>query len=112
MMGEYALRSAAGSLDATTHDDAADVLVTPALEAETERLLTQRTRDIQFSPEMVRAYRRKDWPQRSKIARAWIIWVALISMAFVPVSYLLAPAFLLPTTVVSGLFVPALHGFA
>ncbi len=86
--------------------------MTPALEAETERLLSQRTRDIQFSLEMVRAYRRKDWPQRSKIARAWMIWVALISMAFVPVSYLLAPDFLSLTTVVSGLLVPALHGFA
>ena len=76
--------------------------MTPALEAETERLLSQRTRDIQFSPEMVRAYRQKDWPQRSKIARAWMVWVALISMAFVPISYLLAPDFLLLTTVISG----------
>ena len=65
--------------------------MTPALEAETERLLSQRTRDIRFSPEMVRAYRKKDWPQRSKIARAWMVWVALISMAFVPISFLLAP---------------------
>ena len=65
--------------------------MTPALEAETELLLSQRTRDIRFSPEMVRAYRQKDWPQRSKIARAWMIWVALISMAFVPISFLLAP---------------------
>jgi len=111
-MGEYALRSAAGSLDATTHDDAADVLVTPALEAETERLLSQRTRNIRFSPEMVRAYRRKDWPQRSKIARAWMIWVALISMAFVPISYLLAPDFLMLTSIISGLLVPALHASA
>src|SRR5437660_5438544 len=112
MMGEYALRSAAGSLDATTHDDPADVVVTPALEAETERLLSQRTRDIRFSPEMVRAYRKKDWPQRSKIARAWMVWVALISIAFVPLSYLLAPDFLLLTTAVAGLLVPVLHGCA
>ena len=86
--------------------------ITPALEAETERLLSQRTRDIQFSPEMVRAYRKKDWPQRSKIARAWMIWVGLIGMAFVPVSHLLAPDFLILTSVVSGLLVPALHGCA
>jgi diguanylate cyclase (GGDEF)-like protein len=88
------------------------VLVTPALEAETERLLSQRTRDIRFSPEMVRAYRKKEWPQRSKIARAWMVWVALISVAFVPISYLLAPDFLMLTTVVSGLLVPALHACA
>ena len=106
------MRSGAGSLNAATFDDSAGVLVTPELEAETERLLSQRTRDIQFSPEMVRAYRTKDWPQRSKIARAWMIWVGLISMAFVPVSYLLAPGFLVLTTAISGLLVPALHGCA
>jgi len=106
------LRSGDGSLNATAPDDGADVRVTSALEAETERLLSQRTRDIQFSPEMVRAYRAKDWPQRSKIARAWMVWVGLISMAFVPVSYLLAPGFLMLTTAISGLLVPALHGCA
>ena len=106
------MRSGAGSLNATTLDDSAGVLVTPALEAETERLLSQRTRDIRFSPEMVRAYRQKDWPQRSKIARAWMIWVAAISMAFVPVSYLLAPDLLMLTTVISGMLVPALHACA
>ena len=103
------MRSGASSRNATPLDDAADALVTPALEAETERLLSQRTRDIRFSPEMVRAYRRKEWPQRSKIARAWMIWVGAISMAFVPVSYLLAPELLMLTTVISGLLVPALH---
>src|SRR5947208_2331580 len=88
------------------------MFITPALEAETERLLSQRTRDIRFSPEMVRAYRTKDWPQRSKIARAWMIWVALISVGFVPISYLLAPDFLMLTTIISGLLVPAMHGCA
>jgi len=106
------LRPGDRSLDATPFDNTADVVVTPALEAETERLLSQRTRDIRFSPEMVRAYRQKDWPQRSKIARAWMVWVALISIAFVPLSYLLAPDFLLLTTAVAGLLVPVLHGCA
>ncbi|MBR1141929.1 diguanylate cyclase [Bradyrhizobium sp. AUGA SZCCT0431] len=106
------MRSGSSSLNATPLDDAADVLVTPALEAETERLLSQRTRDIQFSPEMIRAYRKKDWPQRSKIARAWMVWVAAISVAFVPLSYLLAPDFLILTTAISGLLVPALHACA
>ena len=105
------MRSGA-SLNATTLADATGVVVTPALEAETERLLSQRTRDVRFSPEMVRAYRTKDWPHRSKIARAWMVWVALISMAFVPVSYLLAPDFLMLSTAISGLLVPALHACA
>lgn len=106
------MKSGAGSLNATTLDDSTGVLVTPALEAETERLLSQRTRDIRFSPEMVRAYRKKEWPQRSKIARAWMVWVAAISVGFVPISYLLAPDFLLLTTIISGLLVPALHACA
>ena len=107
-----ALRSGASSLDAVARDDMAGVAITPALEAETERLLSGRTRDIRFSSEMMRAYRRKDWPQRSKIARAWMVWVALISMIFGPISYLLAPDFLWLSTIVSGLLVPAMHACA
>ena len=106
------MKSGASSLSPKPLDDATSVAMTPALEAETERLLSQRTRDIRFSPEMVRAYRTKDWPQRSKIARAWMVWVGLISMAFVPVSHLLAPDFLILTTAISGLLVPALHAGA
>ena len=106
------MKSGARSLNPTPLDDMASVSMTPALEAETERLLSQRTRDIQFSPEMVRAYRAKDWPQRSKIARAWMVWVALISVAFVPVSYLLAPDFLWLIAAVGGVLVPALHACA
>jgi hypothetical protein len=54
------LKSGASNLSPTPLDDTASVSMTPALEAETERLLSQRTRDIRFSPEMVRAYRKKD----------------------------------------------------
>jgi len=103
------LKSGASRLKPTPRNDAASVSMTPALEAETERLLSQRTRDIRFSPEMVRLYRARDWPQRSKIARSWMVWVALISVSFVPVSYLLAPDLLWLTVAVSGVLVPALH---
>jgi diguanylate cyclase (GGDEF)-like protein len=106
------LKSGARSLSPTPLDDMAGVSVTPALEAETELLLSQRTRDIRFSPEMVQAYRQKDWPQRSKIARAWMVWVSLISLAFVPISFLLAPNSLWLTIAISGLLVPALHAGA
>jgi diguanylate cyclase (GGDEF)-like protein len=109
---EQVLTSGASSLSPTPLDDTASVSMTPALEAETERLLSQRTRDIRFSPEMILAYRKKEWPQRSKISRAWMVWVALISMGFVPISYLLAPEFLVLTTLISGLLVPALHACA
>ncbi len=103
------MKSGASNLSPAALDDGASLSITPALEAEAERLLSQRTRDIRFSPEMVLAYRKKDWSQRGKIARAWMVWVALISIAFVPISYLLAPKFLSLTTVISGLLVPALH---
>jgi diguanylate cyclase (GGDEF)-like protein len=106
------LKPGAGSANPTPLDDGASVTMTPALEAETERLLSRRTRDIRFSAEMMRAYRRKDWPQRSKIARAWMVWVALISITFVPISQLLAPDALWLTTAISGLLVPALHAGA
>jgi diguanylate cyclase (GGDEF)-like protein len=96
----------------TARDIPMNVVMTPVLEAEAERLLSQRTRDIRFSAGMDRAYRNKTWPQRSKIARAWMIWVALISMAFVPISYLLAPDSLWLAAVISGLLVPALHACA
>jgi diguanylate cyclase (GGDEF)-like protein len=109
---EQVLKSGASNLSPTALDDGASLAITPALEAEAERLLSQRTRDIRFSPEMVLTYRKKDWSQRGKIARAWMVWVALISVAFVPISYLLAPEFLILTTAVSGLLVPALHGCA
>jgi diguanylate cyclase (GGDEF)-like protein len=106
------LKPGARSENPTPPDDMASVSMTPALEAETELLLSQRTRDIQFSPEMVRTYRKKDWPQRSKIARAWMLWVALISIAFVPLSFLLAPDSLWLTIAVAGLLVPAMHACA
>ncbi|SDO24352.1 diguanylate cyclase [Afipia sp. GAS231] len=106
------MKSGASNLSPAALEDTASLSMTSALEAEAERLLSQRTRDIRFSPEMVLAYRTKDWSQRSKIARAWMVWVALISMAFVPISYLLAPEFLILTTAISGLLVPALHGCA
>jgi len=102
----------ADSAAAPASDEAVGTRLTPALEAEAERLLAGRTRDIRFSPDMLRAYRDKDWPQRSKIARAWMVWVASISMAFVPVSYLLAPGSVWLVAAISGVLVPALHACA
>jgi diguanylate cyclase (GGDEF)-like protein len=99
-------------MGAAARDEASGMALTPALEAEAERLLEGRARDIRFSTEMDRAYRTKTWRQRSKIARAWMVWVALISMAFVPISYLLAPASVWFSGIISGLLVPTLHACA
>ena len=103
---------AGSSIHPTGLGEVTSLAVAPSLKAETERLLSLRTRDIRFSPEMLRAYRSRTWPQRSKIARSWMIWVGLIAIAFVPVSYLLAPTTLWYTAVVSGILVPAMHGCA
>jgi diguanylate cyclase (GGDEF)-like protein len=109
--GEERVLRATGGIG-VAHDETSGMTLTPALEAEAERLLEGRARDIRFSTEMNRAYRTKTWRQRSKIARAWMVWVALISMAFVPISYLLAPASLWLSGIISGLLVPALHACA
>ena len=87
-------------------------LLTPDLEAETERLLAKRTREIRFSADMQRAYRGKTWPQRSKIARSCMVWVAALAMMFVPISHLLAPGELWLVAPISGGLVPALHALA
>ncbi len=80
------LTLAGNSIHPTGPGIATSLAVSPGFEAETERLLSLRTRDIRMSPEMLRAYRSKTWPQRSTIARSWMIWVGLIAMAFVPVA--------------------------
>jgi hypothetical protein len=49
------LKSGSGSRNPTTLDDMTSVTLTPVLEAEAERLLSQPTRDIRFSPGMDRA---------------------------------------------------------
>jgi len=94
----------------TASDDDFSVSMTPGLQAETERLLSGRTRDIRFSDEMARAYRRKTWPQRSKIARAWMLWMALMAIVYVPINQMLAPDALMATVIVSGGLSPVLHG--
>jgi diguanylate cyclase (GGDEF)-like protein len=83
--------------------------VMPDLEAEVEQLLSLRARDMQLSSGMRRAYWQKTWRQRGKIARDWMVWVGSIAIAFVPVSYLMAPGSVRLTAGISGLLVPVLH---
>lgn len=106
------LKLPGSSMNPTALDSPMNVAMTPALEAEAERLLSKRTRDIRFSLEMAQAYRKNTWRQRSKIARAWMVWGGLICIAFVPISYLLAPDWLWLTAPISGLLAPALHACA
>jgi diguanylate cyclase (GGDEF)-like protein len=95
--------------NAASPDESVIIAMNRGLEAETERLLSQRTRDIRFSPEMLRAYHEKTWPQRRKIARAWMVWVGLLAILFVPTNYLIAPNTFFYTCILSGLIVPLLH---
>jgi diguanylate cyclase (GGDEF)-like protein len=87
------------------------VALPPNLEAETERLLSLRTRDIKFSPEMASAYRNKTWPTRSKLVRDWMIWVGGLSCAYVPVSYLIIPDVIGYTALIGLLLLPSLITF-
>jgi diguanylate cyclase (GGDEF)-like protein len=78
-------------------------------EAETERLLSGRTRDIKLTGEMLRLYLQATWPQRAKIARAWAIWVTLINFAFIPLSYLLIPNEFWLSITIGSVVIPAAH---
>ena len=84
-------------------------LGTSAFEAETERLLSGRTRDINLSGRMLQLYLHATWPQRGKIARAWAIWVTLINFAFIPLSYLLIPNVFWLSIAIGSIVIPGAH---
>jgi diguanylate cyclase (GGDEF)-like protein len=109
MRKRIALKPTGDGVGSIPLDSDASAPMTPGLEAEAERLLSRRTRDIRFSPEMFQAYRRKTWSQRSKIARAWMIWVTAISYVFVPISYLLVPDCLQYSAAIGFLVIPGLN---
>ncbi len=73
---------------------------------ETERLLNGRIRDIKLSGALSRLYRDTSWLQRSKIIRAWAIWVSLIGLLFIPLSYTVDPSGLHASIVAGGLVCP------
>jgi len=102
------LTIAGDSEDAISPDKGVSIAMTRALEIEAERLLSQRTRDIFFSPEMLRAFREKTWPQRSKVVRGWMVSVGLIAIMIVPLTILLSPDTFFASILLSGLVVPLL----
>ena len=85
--------------------------ITGQLREETEQLLTQRTRDIRLSPEMMIVYRKATWTQRNKIARSWMVWITAMGALFVPISLLLAPDHFWHTACVGWLAIPGLNTY-
>lgn len=47
---------------------------------EVDRLLAGRTRDIRMDGELLERFRARIWPQSSKMIRAWMLWVAGLSL--------------------------------
>ena len=87
------------------------VALSAGLRVETERLLSGRTRDIKLSGELVRLYRSRSWPQRSKIVRAWAIWVSALGLSGIALATWRYPNSLMLTLVLYGGLVPAVNSF-
>ena len=82
----------------------------PSIVAETERLLSLRTRDIRLVGPLLRFYQDRSWPQRAKIVRAWMVWVSALSVLMVAISQVIIPDLLWPSILISVVIVPASHG--
>ncbi|GGD06574.1 GGDEF domain-containing protein [Aureimonas glaciei] len=77
------------------------------IEAEAERLLAGRTRDIRLRGPVMARYQAWSWPRRAKIVRAWMLWVAGLNIFLSVIGLLFVPMFLAFSLVAVGLFVPA-----
>lgn len=56
-----------------------------------EQLLAMRTRDIRLDGEIGKLFRDRIWSQSAKIIRAWMIWVALLNVLMLTLSWLTLP---------------------
>lgn len=73
----------------------------PSIDAEVERLLSGRTRDIRLTGRLAALYQERIWPQTSKIIRSWLVWVAILDLLTLGI-YLV----LLPESVASSMLAP------
>lgn len=76
------------------------------LKAETDRLLAGRTRDIEISGSLLRLYLKRSWPQRSKVVRAWAIWIICLSFVVVVMYAFVSPRDLWLIAPIIGVFIP------
>ncbi|BDA82801.1 GGDEF domain-containing protein [Aureimonas sp. SA4125] len=80
-----------------------------AVEAETERLLAGRTRDIRLRGAIMDRYQAWSWPRRAKIVRSWMLWVAGLNVFLSAIGLIFSPRLLVFNLVFMGLFVPAVN---
>ena len=82
-------------------------LFTIGIEAECEKQLSGRTRDIRLEGTILARYQSWSWSRRAKVVRAWMLWVAILNIFLTILGSLLIPALLIPSVVLMGLIVPA-----
>jgi diguanylate cyclase (GGDEF)-like protein len=91
-------RTSAGALPRKPHER-----LSAETDAEVERQLSGRTRNIRLDTKLARLFRERFWPQISKIIRAWMIWVIVLDALTLALN-----AALLPTEAVRQMLLPAL----
>jgi diguanylate cyclase (GGDEF)-like protein len=80
----------------------------PDVMAETETLLSGRTRDVHLKGKLAEAFRQRTWRQTAKIIRSWMLWVILLDLMMLFLSLLLLPRELAMAMLVpAALIVPA-----
>jgi diguanylate cyclase (GGDEF)-like protein len=78
----------------------------PAIDAEVERLLARRTRDIRLRGEINLLFRARIWSQTAKIIRAWMIWVAFLDLLTLALYMLMLPRTIALSMLLPGAIIP------
>lgn len=63
----------------------------PALMAETDRLLSGRTRNVRLKGDLAEAFRQRTWRQSAKTIRSWMIWVVVLDLLMLVLNFALLP---------------------
>lgn len=95
---------------ATTGSLPSSRLGTLDIEAESERLLAGRTRDIRLRGALMTRYQDWSWPRRAKIVRAWMLWVAALNILLTALAALVLADVFAPSLLALALVVPMING--
>lgn len=82
----------------------------PAIMDEAERLLAGRTRDINLSGEIKRAFLHRTWRQTAKIVRSWMIWVVVLDALTLSMNIYLLPRSAALSMLAPGAIIPVVAG--
>jgi diguanylate cyclase (GGDEF)-like protein len=80
------------------------------IEAEAERLLAGRTRDIRLRGALLSRYQHWSWPRRAKIVRGWMVWVAALNILLTALAALVLSDAFTPNLLAVVLVVPLING--